>query len=1597
MSIKIKPLRKFTTGTPTTSNMEVGEIAVNTADKKIYMRDDSGGAGSIVEVGASSELFTGGATTNIDINGRVTADEFRFKDSNTLLVSADYTGSSYLVQNEIQEILSITPDGNSQNYSIFGTISAASGANVHTLHINANLRSNTLPDLTFTQTYNEDLSVANTRYITPILFTKETATASMKLCVKIEAQIFGIVTANLVIIARSNDQLENVTVNTTEASEFTGTPTGFTERSFTRTYVVNAGSYELQSSNATKIIADSLGITTTGRMKTNSGALGGSAGDTVDLLDLNSTVSNGSRLKVFTERDTAGTDWTTSFTRIQQIIDVTEMGYIQFNGDGNTYGMELGTNGDEKFIQMVRNAQVELYWNGNKKFETASNGVTITGKLNGLTLPTGSGTLAKTSDITGIASVSADTNPSLGGTLDTAGNNITFGDSASASDDRLQLGSDQDLSIYHDGTDAYVSNKTGDLYIGANDAGDVGGDIYIRAKIGENDTSIQLLDDSSARIYVNGSLSATFASSNIQAHTGKISIEDIGANGTPTLNFNKGSPNTIDLVGVSTGARTINLPDASGTLALTSNLSSYAPISSPTFTGTVTSPLLRLTDTTDVNPSSTGHAFQIGATNSTNIAIDTNEIMARNNGSTSILYLNPEGSAVVMGGGLHLGGATSTQQITFEGTDDAFEIFLKAEDATVSDKTITLPNETGTVVLGTTLFPSGTTTVGLPSPGAINLANPPENDNHVFHPFLHNDLGHFVERGGSYAWGGLSSNPSADATKTIFNASGDFCTINDSNISGSTYTLTLTDLPKGLSYSAYAGIVFCHDTFSPGSMVIETSTNNGSSWTTRLNDSSSKVVYACTFDTGGTATNAIRFTLTASPGAAQVRIQSIAAYNYNSAGMENYFLPLDGGTVYGDIHTTGSINLGHASDTTLSRSAAGKVTIEGAEILTQNSSIADLSNVTLSGISDGQVLKWNNNLSRFEPGADASGGGSSAADDITIGDAEVEIATSTGQITIDNQASDQDIVFKGNDSGSAFTALTLDMSDAGTAIFNHDIMLGTSSHYLTLDRGQTTITAYNNALKLNSAGGVQIQRSGSTKITTTTTGADVTGVLTNDGIRTDGTISSNAIMNQYGSSSNPIVFTVTVGSQTTAHPYYNDGSTNKYLIDGVQGAALTLHGVDTMTSNSEYYYRFDQSDSSNANHPLRFYYESNKTTLYTANVTTNGTPGQSGAYTEIAVNKDTPKTLYYQCSQHSFMGNYVTVPNSRNFGKNNTLKLETDSDIRFQHISNAHTTTLDFELPSSDHTITIPQGNTGTLIHTGNSDLPTTTTSSGDADFVLIDDGGTMKKITPANLGIGGGSSFNGTLTSTDAGGLANPVLTLDRNSASPTSGDVLGEVQFKGRNDAGETITYGSMGVKIEDASDATEDSRLIYKIQRAGELKTVLDIKANQFKVNNVSEVFFGDPISALKFEGATGDPYELTLAITDPTGSDKTVTIPDATGTILTTGNSDEPATTTSSGDADFVLIDDGGTMKKISPANLGIGGGGGGSNQNAFSKFNVSGQSAVEADAVQDQVTLVGAGGISITTNAGADTITFTGSGGGSGVSEEQAIAFAVALG
>ena len=66
--------------------------------------------------------------------------------------------------------------------------------------------------------------------------------------------------------------------------------------------------------------------------------------------------------------------------------------------------------------------------------------------------------------------------------------------------------------------------------------------------------------------------------------------------------------------------------------------------------------------------------------------------------------------------------------------------------------------------------------------------------------------------------------------------------------------------------------------------------------------------------------------------------------------------------------------------------------------------------------------------------------GGAALDDITTGDAASTLATSAGDITIDAQGGDTDIIFKGTDDTTDTTFLTLDGSDLGTATFNGRIL-----------------------------------------------------------------------------------------------------------------------------------------------------------------------------------------------------------------------------------------------------------------------------------------------------------------------------------------------------------------------------------------------------------------------------------------------------------------------------------------------------------------------------------------------------------------------------
>ena len=113
----------------------------------------------------------------------------------------------------------------------------------------------------------------------------------------------------------------------------------------------------------------------------------------------------------------------------------------------------------------------------------------------------------------------------------------------------------------------------------------------------------------------------------------------------------------------------------------------------------------------------------------------------------------------------------------------------------------------------------------------------------------------------------------------------------------------------------------------------------------------------------------------------------------------------------------------------------------------------------------------------------------------------------------------------------------------------------------------------------------------------------------------------NSVSNSAGANQ---TFTVTV----------QNVSGNKYFIDGVQTPVLKLARGKT--------YTFDMSDSSNSGHPLAFRDSSDNS--YTTGVTTSGTAGNSGATVTFVVPSNAPSSLKYYCTSHgNAMGNTINV------------------------------------------------------------------------------------------------------------------------------------------------------------------------------------------------------------------------------------------------------------------------------------------------------------------------------------------------------------------
>ena len=146
------------------------------------------------------------------------------------------------------------------------------------------------------------------------------------------------------------------------------------------------------------------------------------------------------------------------------------------------------------------------------------------------------------------------------------------------------------------------------------------------------------------------------------------------------------------------------------------------------------------------------------------------------------------------------------------------------------------------------------------------------------------------------------------------------------------------------------------------------------------------------------------------------------------------------------------------------------------------------------------------------------------------------------------------------------------------------------------------------------------------------------------------------------------------------------------------------------------------------------------------------------------------------------------------------------------------------------------------------------TTSTGTGSTVLS----TSPTLATPILGVASATSL--TLTSTDVGATAAPILDLYRDSASPAASDTIGEIEFNGEDSAGNKQAYGLIHGSIVSPTSTAEQGQLHFETATAGALTEKMIIGTTNLVINEIGAVF------NVRIEGDT----DANLFYTDATNS-------------------------------------------------------------------------------------------------------------------------------
>ena len=268
-------------------------------------------------------------------------------------------------------------------------------------------------------------------------------------------------------------------------------------------------------------------------------------------------------------------------------------------------------------------------------------------------------------------------------------------------------------------------------------------------------------------------------------------------------------------------------------------------------------------------------------------------------------------------------------------------------------------------------------------------------------------------------------------------------------------------------------------------------------------------------------------------------------------------------------------------------------------------------------------------------------------------------------------------------------------------------------------------------------------------------------------------------------------------------------------------------------------------------------------------------------------------------------------------------------EIRATHVhntglllTNSGTGTPAVELQFVDANESIGSNGSNLLLTSGGSEI-TVPASAGNMVVDSATQTLTNKTLTSPTInafsGTGNGS-ITGTLsivttttddslliTTTEDSSSAGPVLTLKRNSASPADADYLGQLKFKGENDADQEVVYAKITGKIQDASDGSEDGIIEFANRKAGSNNINMRLRSDSLQLINGTNLTVAGT-STLTGNVSIEDASSLLLYDTDSSNyigfkAPGTVTT-NVTYTLPADGSSGQVLQTNGSGTLSFV---------------------------------------------------------------------------------------------